>query len=181
MPLSPAPEDFPLPQSRRDGPGPEAASPRSPEVGFYCDGCDRYSTWTPPFAKGDDRCRHCGRRNAPAAAADLTGNGAASLARCAHCANPELYSRKDVPQQIGCAVVLAGIILATVAYVLWDFPGAFVVFASVALLDFLIYRQLSQVVVCYRCHAEFRRFPENPDHGPFDMHRAEEYEADTRG
>ena len=152
----------------------------APEVGFYCDGCDRYSTWIPPFSAGDDRCRHCARTNPPQCAEDVAVPGGAGLERCLHCANPELYSRKDVPQQLGCAVVLSAVILATAAYAWWDFTGAFIVFASVALLDFLIYRRLAQVVVCYRCHAEFRRFPENPAHGAFDMHRAEEYEADTR-
>lgn len=42
---------------------------RGPEVGFYCDGCDRYSTWTPPFESGDDACSHCGRANPPKEAA----------------------------------------------------------------------------------------------------------------
>ena len=77
-------------------------------------------------------------------------------------------------------MVLTAIALATAAYALWDFPGAFVVLAAVALLDFVIYLRLPLVVVCYRCHAEFRRFPANPDHRGFDMHRAEEYQADTR-
>ena len=149
---------------------------RAPEVGFYCDACDRYSTWNPPFQPDDDRCRHCGHRNPPAAAEGLSAR--AAFASCPQCGNPELYRKKDVPQQIGCAVVLSAIVLSTIAYALWDFPGAFIVFASVALLDFLIYRRLGSVTVCYRCHAEFRRFPPNPDHGDFDMHRAEEYEAE---
>ncbi len=152
-----------------------------PEVGFYCDACDRYSTWIPPFRAGDDACRHCGAANPPVAADDVdSGRGPVELRRCIQCGNPELYARKDVPQQVGCAVVLASVALATVAYAIWDFPGAFVVFASVALLDLLIYRRLGLVVVCYRCHAEFRRFPKREEHAPFDMHRAEEYEADTR-
>lgn len=156
------------------------AKKRGPEVGFYCDGCDRYSTWNPPFAEGDDGCAHCGRSNPPAPAGRVAPASPAALDGCLQCGNPELYTKKDVPQQIGCAVVLAAIALATAAYALWDFPGAFAVFAAVALLDFLIYLRLGSVTVCYRCHAEFRRFPENPDHHAFDMHRAEEYEADSR-
>ena len=148
---------------------------REPEVGFYCDACHRYSTWNPPFRQDDDRCEHCDHRNPPAAA-NISVDGTFSC--CPQCGNPELYRKKDVPQQIGCAVVLSAIVISTIAYALWDFPGAFAIFASVALLDFLIYRRLGNVTVCYRCHAEFRRFPENPNHGDFDMHRAEEYEAE---
>lgn len=150
---------------------------RAPEVGFYCDACHRYSTWNPPFQEGDDACEHCGHRNPPVAAG-LSREAPTPITSCPQCGNAELYRKKDVPQQIGCAVVLSAIALSTIAYAIWDFPGAFVVFASVALLDFLIYRRLGSVTVCYRCHAEFRRFPTNPDHGDFDMHRAEEYEAE---
>ena len=57
------------------------------------------------------------------------------------------------------------------------FPALSRSFAAVALLDFLIYHRLGEVTVCYRCHAELRGFPENPDHGAFDMHRAEEYDV----
>lgn len=152
---------------------------RGPEVGFYCDGCDRYSTWTPPFESGDDACSHCGRANPPKEAArGIPAEAGAELGDCFQCGNPEMYRKKDVPQQVGCAVVLGAVALSTLAYAVWDFPGAFAVFASVALLDFLIYRRLGEVVVCYRCHAEFRRFSADPRHGAFDMHRAEEYEAD---
>lgn len=152
---------------------------RAPGIGFYCDRCDRYSTWTPPFSEEKARCSHCDHPNPPTEAARrLSGEAAPTLGDCLQCGNPELYRKKDVPQQIGCAVVLSAVALSTVAYALWDFPGAFVVFAAVALLDFLIYRRLGEVTVCYRCHAEFRRFPVAPRHGAFDMHRAEEYEAD---
>ena len=152
---------------------------RGPEVGFYCDACDRYSTWAPPFAPGDERCAHCDAANPPAFAASdhPPPDPAAPLAGCIHCGNAELYSKKDLPQQLGCAVVLIAIALATAAYALWDFPAAFLVFMAFAAADFMIYRRLGVVVVCYRCHAEHRRFPENRAHGAFDMHRAEEYDA----
>ncbi len=148
-------------------------SRRDPEVGFYCDSCDRYSVWKPPVAEGT--CTHCGAANPPAAP-DRAIPGK-PVGACPQCGNPALYRKKDMPQQAGCAVVLSAIALSTVAYAIWDFPGAFVVFAAVALLDFLIYQRLGGVTVCYRCHAELRGFPDNPAHGAFDMHRAEEYDV----
>lgn len=153
---------------------------RGPEVGFYCDECDRYSTWAPPFAGGDDRCRHCGHPNPPRAGDGPDGADwppVEALETCLQCGNHELYTRKDLPQQLGCAVVISAVALSTVAYAVWDFPGAFAVFATVAILDFVIYRRIGSVTVCYRCHAEFRRFPANRGHEPFDMHRAEEYDV----
>ncbi len=144
-----------------------------PQVGFYCDSCDRYSVWTPPLADGT--CAHCAAANPPAAAERAVPGE--PIGACPQCGNADLYRKKDLPQQAGCAVVLGAIALSTAAYAIWDFPGAFLVFAAVALLDFLIYRRLGEVTVCYRCHAELRGFPENPAHAPFDMHRAEEYDV----
>ncbi len=150
---------------------------RAPEVGFYCDACQRYSTWNPPFAPGDDRCAHCGHENPPVAGSDLSGDAPEPITSCPQCGNAELYRKKDFPQQLGCAVILGAIALSTVGYAIWDFFGALAVFALVTLLDFVLYRRLGSATVCYRCHAEFRRFPENPAHSVFDMHRAEEYDA----
>ncbi len=146
---------------------------RAPEVGFYCDSCDRYSIWSPPAPDGT--CSHCGAANPPAA--PERAEPGEPIAACPQCGNPDLYRKKDLPQQAGCAAVIGGIALSTAAYAIWDFPGAFAVLASVALLDFLIYQRLGEATVCYRCHAELRGFPDNEAHGAFDMHRAEEYEA----
>ncbi len=48
-----------------------------------------------------------------------------------------------------------------------------------SLLDFVLYHWLGETTVCYRCHSELRGFAPNSAHGPFDMHRAEEYEEGT--
>ena len=85
--------------------------------------------------------------------------------------------RKDSPQQLGCAAVSATILLSSVAYALWDVPAAILVLGIASLVDLVLYHRLSEVTVCYRCHAELRGFAPNPDLGPFDMHRAEEYDA----
>jgi hypothetical protein len=73
--------------------------------------------------------------------------------------------------------VSATILLSTIAYALWDVPAGIAVLALATLVDLALYHGLSEVTVCYRCHAELRGFAPNPEHGPFDMHRAEEYEV----
>ena len=52
-----------------------------------------------------------------------------------------------------------------------------VILAAAVLVDLIVYSRLKDVTVCYRCHAELRGFAPNPEHGPFDMHRAEEYDV----
>ena len=71
----------------------------------------------------------------------------------------------------------ATIVLSSVAYAIWDVPAAIAVLAFASLADLWLYRKLTEVTVCYRCHAELRGFAPNSEHGPFDMHRAEEYDV----
>lgn len=95
---------------------------------------------------------------------------------CPVCANRQFYTRKDLPQQVGCALVSATIVVSTVAFAFWGAPAAVAVLGAATLVDFVLYYRLPLVSVCYRCHSEFRGFPPHPAHAPFDLNRAEEYE-----
>jgi len=99
--------------------------------------------------------------------------------RCPQCGNPELYLRKDFPQQLGCAAVSVTVVLSTVALALSGFLASLAVLVAASLLDFVLYHRLGEIPVCYRCHCELRGFQTNPDHRPFDLSRAEEYEQGT--
>ena len=146
-----------------------------PEVGFYCSSCRRYNVYALPPAGDAGLCVECGHRDPPAPSARLLAFG--PIDRCPQCENLYFYTRKDFPQQLGCAAVTATIVLSSVAYALWDVPAAIAVLALASLADLALYHRLSEVTVCYRCHAELRGFAPNPEHGPFDMHRAEEYDT----
>ena len=144
------------------------------QVGYFCSKCSRYNLYSLPLSPEAGRCVECGNVDLPHPSELLLAGGPIDL--CPQCGNPQLYIRKDFPQQLGCAAVSATILLSSVAYAIWDVPAAVAVLALSSLADFLLYHRLGEVTVCYRCHAELRGFAENPSHGPFDMHRAEEYE-----
>ncbi|HEY7698702.1 MAG TPA: hypothetical protein VIE88_09825 [Vicinamibacteria bacterium] len=145
-----------------------------PQVGFFCAACREYGVYALPPSGGAGLCG-CGHRNPSTPSPSLLAAG--PVDRCPQCGNLYFYTRKDFPQQLGCAAVSATIALSTVAYALWDVPAAIAVLALASLADFALYHRLSEVTVCYRCHAELRGFAPNPEHGPFDMHRAEEYDV----
>jgi hypothetical protein len=44
-----------------------------------------------------------------------------------------------------------------------------------AVVDFLAYFFVSEVTVCYACHAIYRGFNRNPEHEPFDLKKLEKY------
>ena len=144
----------------------------SPElqVGYFCDQCRVYNLYRLPMPDGAERCSSCTHENRQTLSAALLAGE--PIDRC-----PEaFYTRKDFPQQLGCAVVGATIVLSSIAYAFWDFPAAVAVLAAFTVADFWLYHRLSELTVCYRCHAELRGFRENPAHEAFDMHQAEEYE-----
>jgi hypothetical protein len=45
-------------------------------------------------------------------------------------------------------------------------------------VDAGLYALLPEITVCYRCHAHFRGFARNPGHEAFDLHLAEQYDAE---
>jgi hypothetical protein len=66
--------------------------------------------------------------------------------------------------------------LSTVAFAIWGFLPSLAVLVAASGIDFVLYHRLGEITVCYRCHCELRGFPRNPEHRPFDLSRAEEYE-----
>lgn len=146
----------------------------SAKVGFYCPNCSHYEVYTVPPSGRSVPCSSCGR-SCPIDPSSSFLNGG-PVDQCAHCGNREFYLRKDFPQQLGCLTVLVTIGVSSVAYALWDFTYALIVLVVAGLFDLLLYSRLDEVTVCYRCHCELRGFTPNPSHGPFDIHRAEEYE-----
>ncbi len=69
---------------------------------------------------------------------------------CPFCSCRQFYIQKDFNRGLGCLVVLVGILLVPKTYGL-SLP-------AVALLDWMLYRQVKAMVVCYRCGAEYRGF-----------------------
>ncbi len=146
-------------------------------AGFFCPECSRYSEYTLSPRETVHACSHCGHESESNASPALLAGG--PIDRCPHCDNREFFLGKDFPQQLGCAAVTLTVVLSTLAYAFWGFLPSLAVLVIASLLDFVLYHRLGEVTICYRCHSELRGFAPNPTHGPFDMHRAEEYDEGT--
>ena len=95
---------------------------------------------------------------------------------CPKCGCRDLFIRKDFPQKLGLLVV----VVAAVAFlVLASRRGTFYlgvcVLLAAAAVDAVLYLLVPKVTVCYRCRAEVRGMPLNPEHGPFELAVAEKY------
>ena len=94
---------------------------------------------------------------------------------CVSCGHDTLYVQKDFNRTLGVAIVVAGS-LASLYFFSKSEPlyGMLALFVSAG-IDFLIYSLVGEVTVCYACHAIYRGFQRNPNHGPFDLKDLEKY------
>jgi uncharacterized protein (DUF983 family) len=101
-------------------------------------------------------CEECGQENAVAAPAD-----GALIESCAACGHVELYFQKDFNRTTGIALVVVGAI-----FVPWTWGLSLV---GVTILDYIVWRVVKDVIVCYDCQAVHRGYPANPAIKPFDL------------
>ena len=85
----------------------------------------------------------------------------AKVDRCAACGHEQLYFQKDFNRRTGIAIVIIGAVFAPFTY--------FISLAAVTVLDYVIWRIVKNVIVCYQCQAVHRGYPQNPDLKPFDL------------
>jgi hypothetical protein len=97
--------------------------------------------------------------------------------RCPVCRGGDFYVRKDFDPKMGVAAVALAALVSAVFYWYKRDVLAYGVLAAAALLDFVVYRFLSLVTVCYRCHTEFRGDYRRTASG-FDLHTADVLEQE---
>jgi hypothetical protein len=140
-------------------------------VTFSCPRCDATSTAELATDAAAIDCRHChATLEAPAAAwVDH------ELRRCLVCGSGDLFIRKDFPQRLGLAIVVAGFAASCVTwYFYWTYLTFAVLFAT-ALADMGLFFIVGESLVCYRCQAEYRRLARLAEHGPFNLETHERY------
>lgn len=101
-------------------------------------------------------CEKCGATNdvAPPPSASL-------IERCAACEHEELYTQKDFNRRTGMALVVLGAI-----FVPWTWGLSLL---GVTILDYIVWRLVGDVIVCYGCQAVHRGYPPNTAIKPFDL------------
>ena len=125
-----------------------------PSINFLCGKCEKRLSRDPGEPQG--LCEHCG------AAVTITAPPAGSIIeRCAACDHDQLYFQKDFNRTTGIALVTIGAI-----FVPWTWGLSLL---GVTILDYIVWRLVKDVIVCYRCQAVHRGYPPNPALKPFDL------------
>ena len=92
--------------------------------------------------------------------------------RCPVCEGGDFYRRKDFDPKVGVAFMTIVVLISAGFYYYGLDLIAYGVLGAAALFDLVIYNRLSDLSVCYRCHAEFRGNYEQTA-GAFDLHTAD--------
>ena len=123
-------------------------------VHFLCDKCSaRQGRESGEAARPCDRCGFPSSVVAPPPDAIID--------RCAACGHDQLYFQKDFNRTTGIALVVLGSI-----FVPWTYGLSLL---GVTILDYIVWRMVKDVIVCYRCQAVHRGYPPNPALHPFDL------------
>ncbi|HUP44088.1 MAG TPA: hypothetical protein VM779_01105 [Thermoanaerobaculia bacterium] len=123
-------------------------------VNFLCGACEKRLSREAGQPAGP--CEHCG------APADVTAPAAGAIVeRCGACGHEQLYFQKDFNRRTGIALVVVGAV-----FVPWTYGLSLL---GVTVLDYIVWRMVSDVIVCYRCQAVHRGYPANPALQPFDL------------
>jgi len=134
----------------------------NPVIACSCVKCQQYAQVVVEKKDQDLTCPYCfhqwGRVSDPDHIFD----------RCPVCGCRQFYIMKNFNQMIGCLIMLAGIVLVPFTYGL-SLP----VFA---LIDWVLYKKVTSMVVCYRCASEFHGFPPKEHFKPFMHHIGLKYD-----
>jgi hypothetical protein len=140
-------------------------------VTYACPGCQQASRASLSDDTTTLTCPHCAQSITVPAGAVKNGR----IHRCLVCPSTELFLRKDFPQKLGVTLVVIGFIGSSIAWANYQVGLSFAILFVTALIDLGLYIVMGESLTCYRCHAQYRGFEENPVHSGFDLETHERY------
>jgi hypothetical protein len=123
-------------------------------VHFLCKQCER--RLGREAGEPASPCQRCGTESAVVAPSEGT-----IIERCSACGHEQLFFQKDFNRRTGIALVILGSI-----FVPWTYGLSLL---GVTILDYIVWRLVKDVIVCYDCQAVHRGYPPNSAIQPFDL------------
>jgi hypothetical protein len=140
--------------------------------------CPKCDAGLPVDATAAPRVIQCGRCQeelelhvAPGVRSDT------AVEACVVCEGTEFYVRRDFNPQIGVAVMVVIGLISAVFYYFGKDLISYSVLGIAVLIDLVVYKRLTDVTVCYRCHSEYRGTYKRTAPA-FDLHTADVLELE---
>lgn len=127
-------------------------------VEFVCDKCDKDNLVALSNKLTQIDCQHCGNPTQVKLSKSMQSGG--KVDRCVLCEKIRFYVQKDFNPRLGILIFAIGVIFSYHTY--------FVSLVVATLIDFILYKVLKTVTICYNCRAVYRGFEEDPTHRGFD-------------
>ena len=140
-------------------------------VAYYCDECDRTTQTEIDADSSSVACRHC------QAVTKLQPNSIVGddVTRCVICPCEELFVRKDFPQRLGLMIIAVQMITSSITWYFHMIYWTFAILGISALLDFVLYMCIGNVLQCYRCQSQYRGIAGLADRDAFSLETHERY------
>jgi hypothetical protein len=140
---------------------------------FLCPHC-RAEVDCDGAAQTSARCGQCGAETPLRPSPALREHH--KVDHCVVCGCPSVYVQKDFNRTFGVALFVITAAVSCWLYFYHKVWEAFAVLLGAAALDFVLYRLLPDVIICYRCHSQYRRFAPDSGYAKFDLGLAEKYD-----
>ena len=127
-------------------------------VEFVCENCDKDVMLDLANGAESGECPHCGREYPIELSASMLQGG--KVDRCVLCRRDKFYVQKDFNPRLGILIFAIGVAFSYHTY------GLTLVIATI--IDFILYKVLKTVTICYHCRAIYRDFEEDPEDRGFD-------------
>jgi DNA-directed RNA polymerase subunit RPC12/RpoP len=149
-------------------------------ITYACPACHATATHDRVEERSALDCPGCGAvLPVPDAALDrsatVSGGARVRLRRCLVCPGAELFARKDFPQRLGVAIVVAGFAASCVTWGMRLLVPTFAILFATALVDVVLYLLMPECLVCYRCGARYRGDGVSEGAGGFDLESHERH------
>ena len=158
-------------------------------ITYACPACDATVVLDAIESRSTLECPACqGLRSIPsgafvpeiAAVQGGAGVGAAGKSRlrinhCLICPSAELFVRKDFPQRVGLAIVVAGLMASCVAWANRELILTFSILFATALLDLVLYMFMPDCLSCYRCQSRYSGDGATDNFAGFDLETHEKH------
>ncbi|MBL9123472.1 MAG: hypothetical protein JNG90_07550 [Planctomycetaceae bacterium] len=97
------------------------------------------------------------------------------LTRCLVCPSTDLFVRKAFPQRLGVAIVILGFVASCIAWYDYRTELTFGILFATALIDVVLYVLVGNLLMCYRCQAQYRGVEGLERHGGFELETHERH------
>lgn len=120
-------------------------------------------------------CPHCGHQHVVPEDAVTPHDEGTTVSRCVVCPSRELYLRKAFSQRLGLTIIATGFILSSIAWAKHQIWWCYGILMASAVIDFILWMLVKNLLQCYRCDAEYRGYVETDQHTLFSLEVHEKY------